>query len=438
LALKTLFWGLAGCKPGAFKSLIQKVKRFSFSASVIARKCVMPTDQTPSSLTLTAVAAAAIIALMQPIEVLRPGKATDMRGREVEFTAADLAEIASGYNTLLSQAPIVIGHPKLHDPAYGQVRAFSINAAGNLCMHAEQINADFAEGVQSGAYKQRSISLFAPNAAGNPKPGSWYARHVGFLGAAAPAIKGLAPIDFAAGDGSDGVFSFGYIAETQISLWRRLREYLISTAGLKTADDVLPSYEIETLQHGATQAEVREGLADAINPNPNPNPIPNPLAFSEDAMTTTIKTAQAAPGAATDAALQAANDTIAALRAQVALTRSAAHLDFAQAQVAAGRLLPVDAAPLAAVLTALDSAPAYEFSDATGTVTKQPLAQFVREQFSKAPVVLDFAERAPSAGAYVPKSGKPKTEAEIDAAAHAFAAQNKCSYMDALTQVSLA
>lgn len=134
---------------------------------------------------------------MKPIHILRPGKFKAMNGTEVEFAAADLEAVARSYDPALFQSPIVVGHPKNNDPAYGWVK--SVKAVGEkLIAEPEKLVTQFAEMVQQGIFKKVSASLFTPNHPSNPKPGEYYLKHVGFLGAAAPGIPGLDPVSFAA------------------------------------------------------------------------------------------------------------------------------------------------------------------------------------------------------------------------------------------------
>ena len=60
--------------------------------------------------------------------------------------------------------------------------------------------------VAAGAFKKISASFYSPSSPQNPVPGVYYLRHVGFLGAQPPAVKGLRNPAFA--DGEDGVISF--------------------------------------------------------------------------------------------------------------------------------------------------------------------------------------------------------------------------------------
>ena len=49
--------------------------------------------------------------------------------------------------------------------------------------------------VQAGRFKKLSASFWPPTHPENPVPGVWSLRHVGFLGAAVPAVLGLAPVE---------------------------------------------------------------------------------------------------------------------------------------------------------------------------------------------------------------------------------------------------
>jgi hypothetical protein len=50
--------------------------------------------------------------------------------------------------------------------------------------------------VRSGNYKKISASFFSPYHGDNPAPGIWCLRHVGFLGAVPPAVKGMEALAF--------------------------------------------------------------------------------------------------------------------------------------------------------------------------------------------------------------------------------------------------
>ncbi len=135
---------------------------------------------------------------MAPMQIFRAGTHVDSRGQTFTITAADLAATAAAYDPALHEAPLVIGHPALDDPAYGWVESLSVTGDGALEAEPTQVDPAFAELVEAGRYKKISASFYRPDAAANPAPGAFYLRHVGFLGAQPPAVKGLRAVQFAA------------------------------------------------------------------------------------------------------------------------------------------------------------------------------------------------------------------------------------------------
>lgn len=132
---------------------------------------------------------------MKQLHAFKAGKRPDSNGTEVEITAADLAATARAYNPELHEAPLVFGHPSDGAPAGGWVQ--SVIAEGDdLFAIPHQVDPAFAEDVKSGRHKKISASFFLPDSPHNPTPGVFYLRHVGFLGAQVPAVKGLKPVEF--------------------------------------------------------------------------------------------------------------------------------------------------------------------------------------------------------------------------------------------------
>ena len=135
----------------------------------------------------------------QPIEIFRAGTHVDNAGNTRVFSVADVQSMAAVYNPQRHEAPMVLGHPEHDLPAQGWVKGLQATADGRLLMQASKVDPEFAQSVQSGRYKKRSASFYPPSAQGNPAPGQWYLRHVGWLGAQPPAIKGLSDVQFGAG-----------------------------------------------------------------------------------------------------------------------------------------------------------------------------------------------------------------------------------------------
>lgn len=133
------------------------------------------------------------------INIFRAGQHTAMNGQSIKFTEYDIRRVAAAYNPRLHVAPLVLGHPAVDAPAYGAVQSLRADGA-NLFAEAA-VGDTLAEKVRKGEYLRVSSSFYSPASANNPMPGSWYLRHVGFLGAMPPAVKGLEPPDFADAEG---------------------------------------------------------------------------------------------------------------------------------------------------------------------------------------------------------------------------------------------
>ena len=219
--------------------------------------------------------------MLETIEVFRPGTHIAMDGKAYTFSEADVAGIAAAYDAQLLASPIVLGHPKTDAPAWGWAASFAVNDAGVLCATPEKVDPAFAEGVEAGRYRYVSMSLYAPADARNPKPGSWYPRHIGYLGGVAPAIKGLAPAFSEAAPEGGVAFSIpdkqiAWVARTVADIVRRLRDWLIDKEGLETADKVMPAWNDQWLTEIAaevsaeqtetawSEAEVTERIMDRL------------------------------------------------------------------------------------------------------------------------------------------------------------------------------
>ena len=120
-------------------------------------------------------------------EVFRCGTHRDHSGTPRTITEADIDRAIKAY--VPGTAPIVVGHPSLNAPAWGWVEAFR-RRGSSLYARCSRVASAFTDAVREGRYKNRSISF---NSDGT-------FRHIGFLGAAPPAVKGMAEIQFAEGD----------------------------------------------------------------------------------------------------------------------------------------------------------------------------------------------------------------------------------------------
>lgn len=127
--------------------------------------------------------------------------------RDLTLTDSDLAAIAAAYEPAAYQAPVVIGHPENDHPAYGWALGLSLADDG---LWAEvEVTPELVDAIEAGHYRTVSVSLWPPGASGNPKPEGWSLKHIGFLGAKPPAVKGLAPLKLSAADAAESItYSF--------------------------------------------------------------------------------------------------------------------------------------------------------------------------------------------------------------------------------------
>lgn len=336
---------------------------------------------------------------MKRFEVFKPGSHTSANGVALTFTEQDLAATVAAYDPAIHEAPIVVGHPKDNHPAYGWVKKLEFSD-GKLHVEPAQVDPDFAEMVAAGRFKKRSASFYAPESKANPVPGTYYLRHVGFLGAQPPAVKGLKDVSFAASD-DDGVVEFAedWVTDGLIArLFRGLREYIISKDGQDKADQTLPSYAISDLEQMAREAQ----------PKPN-GAIAQPMFTEEPSMTPEQIAALQAKADAHDklaadfAELKKAHDAqtveFAELKTKQASADAAAALVTIKAaiepHVKAGKVLPAEVDNLAAFAQTLDDkTESFDFKEGDQTKKVSARALFL-SQLALRPVAVDFSERAP-------------------------------------------
>jgi hypothetical protein len=265
---------------------------------------------------------------MQLIEIFKAGKRTDANGLEVEITTADLQNAVNAYDVNFHESPAVIGHPKHNAPAYGWVKRLELDG-DVLKAEFDQIDPEFAEMVEKGRFKKISSSFYLPDSPNNPCPGNLYLRHVGFLGAMPPAVKGLRNPEFA--ENEQGVVDFSDWAEA--SLWRRLRDWIIGTHGQEEADKAVPDYLVASVQEESIRNDLKRYQQDETGiPIPSFNEPNQPSEPQGEPEMTPEEIEQ----------LKAENQQLKAEKAEALLNQAKAdNADFAEGLVKAGKLAPV-------------------------------------------------------------------------------------------------
>lgn len=322
--------------------------------------------------------------MLDPIEIFRPGRHTAMSGDTIEFSAADLRAAAQAYDPQKWRAPIVVGHPKIDAPAYGWIDALEF-AEQSLNATPADVDPAFAQLVREGRYRHVSASFYLPSSAANPAPGSYYLRHVGFLGAQPPALRGLKPVQFAAPETDAVTIEFAAAPGWSVArIMRSLRDWFIGKEGLEAADQVIPAYAVEEIE------------AAAHAPEDNPGMMRQP-AFAAAPVPPTDGDVMSDADRARLAELETENQRLRQESEQrLAAARHEANAAFAQSLVNAGRLPP---GHRAAVVGCMDLIAAHTeaVAFAEGAAPQSPIEAF-RAFLSALPVQLQTGEFAAAGG----------------------------------------
>jgi hypothetical protein len=336
---------------------------------------------------------------MQPIEIFKIGTHTAMAGQTLDFSRDSLAAAVAAYAPATHEAPIVVGHPKDNHPAFGWIDHLELTADGVVLAHPKQVDAEFAELVKEGRYKKRSASWYLPDSPANPSPGTLYLRHVGFLGAQPPALKGLGDVQF--NESEQGVVEFGdsspWAWDSLARMMRRWREKIIAKDGIEIADQELPSYEIEILVEEAKRLRQEQEKSES-----QPSFTEGQDMSATPPVTPPAQTAEFAEQLA----------TLAKRERDLSKREIGNQLDDL---IKTGKVLPAHKVGLVEFMATLDDADqTVEFGEGTAAVKQSP-RQFMQAFLSGLPKVIDFAERSKEDGA--------GTEIELTAAELATKAQ---------------
>lgn len=348
--------------------------------------------------------------------VFTTGEHTDMRGQRKTWTRADLDALVRNLKPRKNQpftVPVVKGHPANDAPAYAWVQA--LKRKGDV-LYARYHNVDpaFAEEVSTGRFPNRSIAIHSTD--NGPA-----LKHVGFLGAALPAIDDLPAMFAQAKPGDDAA-----------SLW------LFSQA---TADADMPTglatkTDLSTMQTSTATTEVQTPEVQ------NPHPDQSQDQVQDQPPVITESDVQAAAEKAR-AELQAEfTKQQASMQARIVeLERErlvATHQKTIDAAIVAGAITPAQAAGCAEFMASLESnktTQTFCFSAADGSTSETNASAFFTTFIDKLGAgqtlaVLADDTTAPS------QVGLQASRLEIHEKAMAYSQENECDYVLAVKAVT--
>jgi hypothetical protein len=143
----------------------------------------------------------------QWVDIAIVGKFNDSTSVERNLDRDFLSQVVANYTASEHEAPAVVGHPEEDAPAYGWVSDVRLTNDGILQARFIETDDAFEQLVKDGRLKKRSTAFYIEMPRGSAVKAPTI-KHVGFLGAAAPSVKGLRNIQFAEGE------SFELEAET--------------------------------------------------------------------------------------------------------------------------------------------------------------------------------------------------------------------------------
>lgn len=402
---------------------------------------------------------------MQRVAFFRPGTHRSAAGREVTLTAEDLAAAAAAYDPALHAAPLVLGHPATDAPAYGRIGRLEYVEADGLIYATDLQNLDaaFSGWVEEGRYDRVSVSWYPPEHPDNPKPGTWYPRHLGFLGAHPPALKGLPAPEFAAE--TEGLVTLEF-AEPAASAWalrgllrlfRRFRDFVAEERGAEEAERLLPGHELDGLleevarEEGRAWEQERQAGAHGFSEDPNPQPekVMDPTEFAEREQALQQREAELAAQQEAFEQQRRQAEEAAAARARAEFT------EFAQGLTReGGRLRPDEQAVVVEALCALDrldrqagAAATVEFAAAGGSgegAEQKPLIGEVKRLLGRLGPQVPVAEVAPDGERTAPTEdfsapagyAVDSTALDVHRKALAYQAEHQVDYVAAVRAVS--
>lgn len=380
---------------------------------------------------------------MKRIPFFRAGRHRSKAGDELTFSEADLRRSAKVYDPSIWRAPLVIGHPTTDAPAYGWVDRVEFSNGTLVAIPGPDLEPQFAEMVRSGRFPNRSASFYSPGHPDHPLKGTegadaYYPRHIGFLGAEPPAIKGLPRPQFSASDEgvvevefAEGAGDEAGLVRQLVALFRRAlgsAEFAEDTAprggyagphgsfpmnGPKDAENCWNlaghAADPEAVRRKVVEIAKRMGWTDALPDTAHAWAKAHGIFFSESEVTTVTKEeldARAAEIAKREQAV-AAKETEFSER-ETAITnaerraRRQSATEFVENFVSGerkGSVLPREKAGLIELLNFCEGAggKTLEFAEGEETVKKTPGA-LLREFIEGLGERVDFSERSRGAG----------------------------------------
>jgi uncharacterized protein YdaT len=350
------------------------------------------------------------------VEVFRAGEQTDSAGNTKTWTEEDLQKIESKYNSQSAhEAPLVVGHPKDNAPAFGWVEKLKANGA-TLLAKFKQVMPAFSDAVKEGRYKKRSISLY----------NDMTLRHIGFLGAVPPAVKGLADIKFNEDDDfvtvefnedESGNYKDDNKEKGETKMTKELQEQLDkANADVKSYGEKITELEKTSKEQADKIAEYEEAAKKAAEKKPEEKKpeAPKKTEFEE----------------AAEKRIQEVESKLAASEKK---NRIAEYKEFVKDLHSQGKMVTECQDTIIDLMEALHDKGEYEFAE-NGETKKADILETLKSYLEKQPAIVEMGETNTDAAK---KNAKKSAGDQLNELAEAKVKEDKVSYSEALSQVQI-
>lgn len=295
------------------------------------------------------------------MEVFRCGKQTDSSGNSKNWTEEDLDKIVSKFEKGGEDIPATIGHPESDTaPAYGWFK--KVFRKGNtLFAELSDVVDEFGDMLKKKMFRNRSIAL---------RP-DFSLRHIAFLGAAAPAVKGLADFNFKATEDfstfdfeeADDKGALKSILDSFRNLFSEMSEKLNSTE-----DQNMPTIEELNAKIDTMEKNFSEKQAAFEEEKKNFEKEKSEFAEKEKKFNEDLA-AEKKRGDEAEAKIKTSEED----------ARNKEYTDFLDKEISEGRVLPANKDALLKTMQGLHGQEEIEFSEGNETKKISPLEVFKKQ-----------------------------------------------------------
>jgi len=191
----------------------------------------------------------------QWVEIFKAGD----YGAKGVWTPEKLSQVMANFKAGVWKPPAVLGHPQNDSPAMGWVESLALDG-GVLKAKFTQVQPQLEAHVAEGRFPNRSAAFYL-----DPKGSGPVLRHVGFLGATPPEVKGLEAIKF-----SDGEFVAIEFKEEDVeneaikkTVAEGIRNYFAELFGKKAEPATFSEADMNA-KIAAMQKDMQGKMAEAI------------------------------------------------------------------------------------------------------------------------------------------------------------------------------